>query len=147
MSNKTINQFPTIPVLSAEDVLLGYDVSTSTTYKVTVAQITALVSGGGGGGAVWGGITGTLANQTDLQTALNNKLDVTGEAATVATINGRVVAGSNVIVSGVGTSVSPYTINAVQNVFIQSSAPVASGTYLWINTSGGNLEFLVENGL
>ena len=30
---------------------------------------------GGSGEAVWGGITGTLANQTDLQTALNAKLD------------------------------------------------------------------------
>jgi hypothetical protein len=147
MSNKTINQFPTIPALSAEDVVLGYDVSTSTTYKVTIAQITALVSGGGGGGAAWGGITGTLANQTDLQAALDGKLSITGEAATVSTINGKIAAGNNVTVSGVGTSVSPYVINAVQNVFIQSSAPTATGTYLWINTSGGNLEFIVENGL
>lgn len=29
--------------------------------------------GGGGGGATWGGITGTLSNQTDLQTALDEK--------------------------------------------------------------------------
>jgi hypothetical protein len=31
--------------------------------------------GGGGGGGAWGEITGTLANQTDLQTALNGKAD------------------------------------------------------------------------
>ena len=30
---------------------------------------------GGGGGAVWGGITGTLSAQTDLQTALNGKFN------------------------------------------------------------------------
>jgi len=30
---------------------------------------------GGGGGAVWGGITGTLSSQTDLQNALNAKYD------------------------------------------------------------------------
>lgn len=30
---------------------------------------------GGGGSSSWGGITGTLSDQTDLQTALNNKLD------------------------------------------------------------------------
>ena len=37
----------------------------------------SIVSGGGGGGgaAVWGDITGTLANQTDLQNALNAKAD------------------------------------------------------------------------
>ena len=31
-----------------------------------------LLSGGGGGAPVWGNITGTLSNQTDLQNALNN---------------------------------------------------------------------------
>mgnify|MGYP003348978684 CR=1 FL=1 len=30
-------------------------------------------SGGGGGGVAWGGITGTLSSQSDLQTALNSK--------------------------------------------------------------------------
>lgn len=29
---------------------------------------------GGGAAAIWGAITGTLANQTDLQNALDNKL-------------------------------------------------------------------------
>lgn len=33
--------------------------------------------GGGGGSAVWGMITGTLSNQTDLQNALNAKANVT----------------------------------------------------------------------
>lgn len=32
---------------------------------------------GGGGDSVWGGITGTLSDQTDLQTALNGKLTTT----------------------------------------------------------------------
>jgi hypothetical protein len=32
-------------------------------------------SGGGGGGGTWGSITGTLSDQTDLQTALNAKFD------------------------------------------------------------------------
>ena len=31
------------------------------------------VTGGGGGGGTWGSITGTLSDQTDLQTALNTK--------------------------------------------------------------------------
>lgn len=33
------------------------------------------ISGGGGGGATWGSITGTLSDQTDLQTALDGKQD------------------------------------------------------------------------
>ena len=32
-------------------------------------------NGGGGGGTAWGQITGTLSNQTDLQTALDGKVD------------------------------------------------------------------------
>lgn len=34
------------------------------------------VPAGGGGSSTWGGITGTLSSQTDLQTALNAKLDL-----------------------------------------------------------------------
>jgi hypothetical protein len=40
-------------------------------------------AGGGGGGGAWGGITGTLSDQTDLQTALNAKADDSTLAATV----------------------------------------------------------------
>ncbi len=36
-------------------------------------EVRALPTGGGGGSAAWGGITGTLSAQTDLQTALNGK--------------------------------------------------------------------------
>ena len=42
----------------------------------------------GGGGAVWGAITGTLSNQTDLQTALNGKLATSGTAADSSKLNG-----------------------------------------------------------
>ena len=40
-------------------------------------------SGGGGGGGTWGSITGTLSDQTDLQSALNAKQDsiITGTSA------------------------------------------------------------------
>jgi len=33
-----------------------------------------ITGGGGGGSAIWGGIAGTLSNQTDLQSALDAKL-------------------------------------------------------------------------
>ena len=38
-------------------------------------------SSGGGGGAAWGSITGTLSDQTDLQTALDAKLDASSVSA------------------------------------------------------------------
>lgn len=58
------------------------------TYNVTDVYVTQDVSpvyinvsyssGGGSGAAVWGGITGTLSDQTDLQTALDLKVPYTG---------------------------------------------------------------------
>lgn len=39
----------------------------------TQLRILAGIEGGGGAGAAWGDITGTLSDQTDLQTALNGK--------------------------------------------------------------------------
>jgi hypothetical protein len=48
---------------------------------ITGAQIIA--ASGGGGSATWGGITGTLSAQTDLQSALNNKVPYTGATADV----------------------------------------------------------------
>jgi hypothetical protein len=45
------------------------------TQDVSPVYINVSYSGGGGGAAVWGTITGTLSNQTDLQTALDGKFD------------------------------------------------------------------------
>jgi hypothetical protein len=47
---------------------------------ITGAQIIAAASGGS---ATWGGITGTLSAQTDLQSALDNKVPYTGATADV----------------------------------------------------------------
>lgn len=46
--------------------------------KLAIPSIIATTSGGGGGGggAVWGSITGTLSNQTDLQNALDDKVGI-----------------------------------------------------------------------
>lgn len=55
---------------------------------------TALVwaPGGGGGSVAWGGITGTLSDQTDLQTALNAKAPTDSP-----TFTGNVTAGGNLV--------------------------------------------------
>ena len=45
------------------------------TQDVSPVYINVSYSGGGSGAAVWGGITGTLSDQTDLQTALDGKFD------------------------------------------------------------------------
>lgn len=82
--------------------------------------------GGGGGGSTWGSITGTLSSQTDLQSALN------GKAATVHTHT--------------ASQITDLSNNL--RIFIQSTAPTGiTGPYLWIDTTGGNLSFNVEDGL
>jgi hypothetical protein len=48
------------------------------TFPDATVQTTAYTGGGGGG--TWGSITGTLSNQTDLQSALDAKYDVTNPA-------------------------------------------------------------------
>jgi len=46
--------------------------------KTNADYDTEWVTGGGGGAAIWGGIAGTLSNQTDLQTALDAKAPSSG---------------------------------------------------------------------
>ena len=76
------------------------------------------------GGVAWGGITGTLSSQTDLQSALNLKANLSG-----ATFTGKAnftpvagVAGLNVGIGGT------------------SAASTTNGD-LWITTGGANLNF------
>lgn len=62
---------------------------------VVLGQVSKTGGGGGGGGgdAVWGSITGTLSNQSDLQSALNAK-------------QAKLTAGSNISISGSTISAS-----------------------------------------
>jgi hypothetical protein len=49
---------------------------------------------GGVGSAVWGSITGTLSNQTDLQSALNGKQATLVSGTNIKTVNGNTLLGS-----------------------------------------------------
>jgi hypothetical protein len=70
---------------------------------ITGAQIIAAASGGG---ATWGGITGSLPAQTDLQSALNAKQDTLVSGTNIKTINSTSLLGSgDITISGA----SPYT--------------------------------------
>jgi hypothetical protein len=62
-----------------------------TNTAITGAQIIAAASGGS---ATWGGITGTLSAQTDLQTALNAKQDTLVSGTNIKTVNGNSLVGS-----------------------------------------------------
>ncbi len=62
-----------------------------TNTAITGAQIIAAASGGS---ATWGGITGTLSSQTDLQTALNAKQDTLVSGTNIKTVNGNSLVGN-----------------------------------------------------
>jgi hypothetical protein len=49
----------------------------------TASPYVISATGGGGGSSTWGSITGTLSAQTDLQTALDNRVPYTGATTTV----------------------------------------------------------------
>ena len=64
-----------VPTVSDNVLIIDNEDTTNprSTKTATIQSIVNLASGGGGGGATWGSITGTLSTQTDLQSALDAK--------------------------------------------------------------------------
>jgi hypothetical protein len=101
---------PSLPVhtgnLQATDLIectsMTGGVATNT--AITGAQIIAAASGGS---ATWGGITGTLSAQTDLQTALNGKQATLVSGTNIKTVNGDSLVGSGNITT------NPYTLTNI----------------------------------
>lgn len=86
-------------------------------------------STGGGGGATWGSITGTLTNQTDLNTALSGKFNnPTGTTAQY--------------LDGLGTPTDFPTAGQagtlVRQVRNETGATLAKGTVVYISGASGN---------
>jgi len=59
------------------------DVYVSTSVSPVYVVVNYSAVNNGGGGAIWGGITGTLSDQTDLQDALDDKVPYTGATGQV----------------------------------------------------------------
>lgn len=95
--------------------------------------------GGGGGGNSWGSITGTISSQTDLQAALNAKQDDLVSGTNIKTINGASIIGSGDLVVSGGDGLK---------IYIQDAEPSwgASEKALWIDTTGSDLNFWVQDG-
>lgn len=83
-------------------------------YKYTdgVTALSALTFRGAGGSATWGGITGTLSNQTDLQTVLNNKEPLKGSDDNYVTDAQLVVIGNTS-----GTNSGDNATNTTSNTY------------------------------
>lgn len=77
--------------------------------------------GGGGGGGAWGSITGTLADQTDLQSALDGKVGLSGNEtiADTKTFSGNIILSGGIRTNSTSTS---------SNLAVQSSAALSSAS-------------------
>ena len=99
-------------LLDCTSIIGGVEVNNT----ITGAQIIAAASGGG---ATWGGITGTLSSQTDLQTALNAKQATLVSGTNIKTVNGNSLVGSGNVTIGPkllgysGILGTPTTLNTV----------------------------------
>jgi hypothetical protein len=80
-------------LLDCTSIIGGVEVNNT----ITGAQI---IAGASGGGATWGGITGTLSTQTDLQNALNAKQDTLVSTTNIKTVNGNSLLGSGNVTIG-----------------------------------------------
>ena len=108
--------------------------------QVLVATVAS--GGGGGGAAAWGSITGTLSAQTDLQTALDAKLNLTG-----GTMTGQLIL-QNASATG-AVNVSPTWNNAGTNFAgiygrVTNTASGASSKLIDIGTVAGGSLFSVD---
>lgn len=81
---------------------------TEATLRTFLRENTGFSPASGGSGAEWGGITGTLSTQTDLQSELDDKQDTLVSGTNIKTINGTSVLGSGDLAVGGGSGTSGY---------------------------------------
>jgi hypothetical protein len=144
---------------------------TEATFRDFLRTNTGFSPASGGSGATWGGITGTLSTQTDLQSELDDKQDTLVSATNIKTINGSSVLGSgDLAISGGGggahiltepiagrsyhatvTAVASYT-TAMTVAQAINLIPLIPANTLQIgsmsvrtnsNTAGSNIRFLI----
>jgi len=115
-------------LLECTSIVGGLPVNTA----ITGAQIIAAASGGS---ATWGGITGTLSSQTDLQTALNGKQATLVSGTNIKTVNGNSLLGSGNITTNPRTIQSVNGTNVSGLVNLQSASIfIPAGTISTNNT-------------
>jgi hypothetical protein len=126
------------PVSSATQTALDAKQATlvSGTNIKTVNNTSLLGSGNitiAGGGGTWGSITGTLSNQTDLQTALDGKVDensaITGATKTKITYDakGLVTAGADATTADIASSTDKRYVTDAQLVVVGNTSGTNTG--------------------
>jgi hypothetical protein len=104
-------------------------------------SLTVLDGSSGVGTVAWGGITGTLSNQTDLQTALDTKVDenasITGATKTKITYDtkGLVTSGADATTADIGDSSNKRYVTDANLTVIGNTSGTNSGNQTITNTS------------
>jgi len=112
------------------------------TQDVSPVYINVSYSGGSGGAAVWGGITGTLSNQTDLQNALNSKYNnPTGTTSQYLRGDGS-LATFPAIPSGTVQSVGL----TMPSAFSVANSPITSSGTLAVTGAGTSAQYIRGDG-
>ncbi len=102
--------------------------------SATTAVLILAISGAGGGGGAWGSITGTLSDQTDLQTALDAKGDK------VLAINAQTGTTYTLVLSDAGKLVTLSNGSAITlTVPTNASVAFAVGTVIALAQLGAGL--------
>ena len=120
-------------------------------YNSTTGAVNAYQNGAwgalGGGSSAWGGITGTLADQTDLQTALNAKADDTDIGTTIQAYSAKTAAiaaltwAANNIILLTGTATASVQALAAHVVtFLQSASAADARTAIG---AGDTVEYII----
>ena len=116
---------------------------------------TATVANGGGAAAAWGAITGTLSDQTDLQSALDTKVDenapITGATKTKITYDskGLVMSGTDATTADIADSTNKRYVTDAQLIVLGNTSNTNSGdetqasiiSKLALNSGSINIDF------
>jgi len=140
------------------DGQIGVENTGTTTYKFKIGNGVDLWSslgyaGGGSGSSTWGGITGTLSNQTDLQSALDGKVDenaaITGATKTKITYDakGLVTSGTDATTADINSSTNRNYVTDAQLVVIGNTSGTNTGDNATNTTSNAYADGKVENNL
>jgi hypothetical protein len=125
MSNQYIQQLSELLTASGNFIIPISDDpnGTSTLKKITVTNLFSGLSNSAGSGVLWGAITGTLSNQTDLQTALNAKANSSSLGTAAGLNSGNFVQVANNLSDIVAST-------ARTNLGLGTSALLNSGNFL-----------------
>jgi hypothetical protein len=126
---------------SKQDALTLTTTGTSGAATLIGATLNIPQYSGGGGGVTWGSITGTLSSQTDLQTALDGKVDenaaITAATKTKITYDakGLVTAGADATTADIADSTNKRYVTDANLTVIGNTSGTNSGNQTLANTS------------